>query len=369
MVARILAAFAALLLSLGAARAEPVVVTDLKGRELRFDRPPERILLQDGTDAMLLALLDRDEPFARVAAWNRNLLDADPSLWEVLRERWPAADAVPVIPIDGANYDLEAMLALRPDLVVVQRGAAGPFASGELEPIFEAVGAQVVYIDTELSPFEGTRASVELLGRILDREREAGEFAAMQESILSDLRERLPAGKEPRRVFLDIRGGQAGLDHCCKTQGEIAWGSFVTELGALNIGAELLPGVSGEVGLEQVLAAAPDVIVATGSGRGLAPIPFGYGADRAAVAAAASAVLHRAGLDALPAVEAGRAGAIYHQFYKSPFSVVGLQHLARLVHPGRFEALDPDRTYREMVAALTRLPDHSFVFAAGAEGE
>lgn len=48
----------------------PLTVTDLDGRAITLQHEPQRIILQDGRDIMAMALLDRDNPFRRVVAWN-----------------------------------------------------------------------------------------------------------------------------------------------------------------------------------------------------------------------------------------------------------------------------------------------------------
>ena len=48
----------------------PLTVTDLDGRQVTLAKEPQRIILQDGRDIMTLALLDRDNPFKRLVAWN-----------------------------------------------------------------------------------------------------------------------------------------------------------------------------------------------------------------------------------------------------------------------------------------------------------
>lgn len=51
----------------------PVTFTDTDGQEITLKQEPKRIVLQDGRDILALALLDRDNPFERVVAWNNNL--------------------------------------------------------------------------------------------------------------------------------------------------------------------------------------------------------------------------------------------------------------------------------------------------------
>jgi iron complex transport system substrate-binding protein len=48
----------------------PVTVKDLDNRSVTIEHEPQRIILQDGRDIFTLALLERDNPFAKVVAWN-----------------------------------------------------------------------------------------------------------------------------------------------------------------------------------------------------------------------------------------------------------------------------------------------------------
>ncbi len=51
----------------------PVTITDTDGQKITLKHEPKRIILQDGRDILTLALLDRNNPFERVVAWNNNL--------------------------------------------------------------------------------------------------------------------------------------------------------------------------------------------------------------------------------------------------------------------------------------------------------
>ncbi len=55
----------------------PLTVKDIDGRTVVLNHEPQHIILQDGRDLMALALLDRDNPFHRVIAWNNLLKKQD----------------------------------------------------------------------------------------------------------------------------------------------------------------------------------------------------------------------------------------------------------------------------------------------------
>lgn len=67
----------------------PLTVTDLDGRAITLQHEPQRIILQDGRDIMAMALLDRDNPFKRVVAWNNLARKQDINTWKMLQEKWP----------------------------------------------------------------------------------------------------------------------------------------------------------------------------------------------------------------------------------------------------------------------------------------
>lgn len=48
----------------------PLTISDIAGQKVTIKQEPKRIVLQDGRDIMALALLDRNNPFTRVVAWN-----------------------------------------------------------------------------------------------------------------------------------------------------------------------------------------------------------------------------------------------------------------------------------------------------------
>ena len=58
--------------------------------------------------------------------------------------------------------------------------------------------------------------------------------------------------------------------------------------------------------------------------------------------------LQRPQIRNLQAVQQGRAFAIWHHFYNSPFNVAAVQAMAKWLHPTLFADLDPRQTLQEM---------------------
>ena len=77
---------------------------------------------------------------------------------------------------------------------------------------------------------------------------------------------------------------------------------------------------------------------------GASYIALGPGVAADAAQASLKRLLGRGGLQHLSAVREGRAHAIWHGFYNSPFNVVAVQVFAKWLHPEAFADLDPQRT-------------------------
>lgn len=80
--------------TLGFTTSYPLTVTDMDGQKVVFRQEPQRVILQDGREVLSLALLDRDNPFRRVVAWNNLLKKQDSGSWNMLHARWPQADQI-----------------------------------------------------------------------------------------------------------------------------------------------------------------------------------------------------------------------------------------------------------------------------------
>ena len=59
----------------------PMTVTDMAGRHVTIKSEPKHIVLQDGRDVLMLAVLDKKNPFKRVVAWNNIIKKSDSGLW------------------------------------------------------------------------------------------------------------------------------------------------------------------------------------------------------------------------------------------------------------------------------------------------
>lgn len=334
----------------------PLTVTDLAGRQVTLAHEPRRIVLQDGRDLFSLALLDREDPFERIAVWNNIIKRSDPNTWQVFQTRWPdsAGRAVDMQFGDDGDMNLEAVVAGKPDLLVFQLRARKSLEGAGVERKLAALKIPVIYLDSDLDPVTNSQKSVALLGKVLNREARADEYLDFYTARLKQV-DRLVAeqGKRPL-VFMEAKAGQGGASSCCFTHGDVYWGKLVQAAGGDNLGSRLLPGATGDITLETVISRKPDIYLMSGTqfpGDTSVSPPFGFGPTvaQAAIDSAMQRLLKRPGMAQLQATQQQRVYGIYHQFYASSWNILAVEYLARAFYPHAGEHLDPAASTRTLL--------------------
>jgi iron complex transport system substrate-binding protein len=343
----------------------PLTVTDLAGRHVTLKQAPQRIVLQDSNDLLSLALLERENPLAKVVAWDNNLASSDPALWRVVSERWPEAARVRELDFpQSGQLDIESLLRTHPDLIVARMSARAAIENTVLGSVLERLGIALIYVDSELDPLVNVPRSIELLGQVLGRDNEARGYLDVYRQQLAQLKQRA-AGLSSPKVFVEARAGQAGAGGCCHTQGHSGWGLLSENLGAINLGSRYLRSESADVALETLILSKPDLYLMTGTQRmrnGVGAIAFGYDASAAAITEQMKRLMLRPGFRAIANGPNACVQGLNHQFYNSVFNIVGAQWLAKLFWPEAFADLDPDAEYRRLIRDFTTLPNRPFVF-------
>jgi iron complex transport system substrate-binding protein len=361
---------AALLLSplLAMAQNWPVTVNDIDNRTVTIPQAPQRIILQDGRDILTLAMLERDNPFANVVAWNNLPKKQDTETWNVLKRKWPEAEKILDMKFsDQGNVDLETVISRQPDLMIAQLRAKPSLVQSGVLAKLEALHVPVVFVDYELHPVENTVPSIALLGKVLGQRERAQAYIDFYQQRLDKIHQRLAKVAKKPLVFIEPIAGVAGLDNgCCFTHARNGWGGLVEAAGGVNIGSQLLPGASGNVSVEKIISLNPDYYLMTGSKRpakGTAIIPFGYNVAESDVAAAFNALVSRQGVSSIPAVAQGHTGALYHHFYNNPYNIIAIEALSKIFYPTRFNDVDPLADYHQLIKNFTQIPDDNIILS------
>ncbi len=329
-------------------------VTDLAGRTVTVPDKVERIIIGEGRYVPALAILDRDDPIGRLVGMMGDYETVDPASYARYRERFPKiAEIARIGRAAKESFSLEKAIALKPQVAIFGLGGHGPDTrSGEVIAALEKTGTAIIFIDFRSDPLVNTPRSLELLGEVLGREKEAAEFLAVWHTALAEVEDRLKQAKPaPVGVFVESR---VGLDaSCCETMTRGMIGRFVTAAGGVNVAEAMVPGEAGTVSLEWLLAHPPQVYVGTAIGSAASVdsrpwLALGAGVPADVAQTSLKRSMARPGISQLEAVRAGRAHAVWHHFYNSPFNVAAVQALAKWLHPALFADLDPEALLRQL---------------------
>jgi len=335
-----------------------VTVTDLAGRTVHVPARVERILLGEGRLLPALAVLDKENPLRRLVGMMGEFEKLDEAGYAQWKRRFPQIDQVPRVGrTSSGSFSDEQAIALRPQLAIL--GLAGERDRETLARL-EAAGVAVVFIDLRHEPLANTPRSMLLLGEVLGRKAEAEAFVKFWRAQLAVVADRLAQARpEAPTVFLENRVGLS--EGCCDTMVGLV-GKLLDAAGAQNVARGLVPGEFGTLNPEFLIARQPRLYIGTGIGT-LAtaqqtPLRIVLGADATPEAARASLAraVQRRGIAQLQAVKEGRAYAMWHHFYNSPFNVVAVQVFAKWLHPSLFADLDPRATLQTMYERFQPIP-------------
>lgn len=346
-----------LILGLCSTQALAVTVTDIAGRTVTVPDNVQRIVLGEGRLFYAISLLEGQKPFDRIAGWQGDFRKLDPQTYAVYREKFPQIDNIPLIGSTTADsISPEKVLTLRPDIAIFGLAGHGPGRSSELVGQLEKAGVPVVFIDFRTSPLKNTLPSMELLGKVLNRKKQAQDYIAFYRNNIkrvTDVTKSVAQENQPK-VFIELRASTT--DECCRSAGNGNMGDFIDLAGGVNIAKPLLPGPLGLINLEKVIASQPDIYIASGGGDpnkvsdSSLPTSLTLGAQVTAQQAQASftPLLQRKGIATLKAVQEGRSFGIWHNYYNSPYNVLAVQAFAKWFYPQEFADLHPEQTMKRM---------------------
>lgn len=231
----------ALLLSLTACASTPkenssgaITVTDMMGRTVTLNAPPERIVVVNAADCEILYAIGAGSAIAGRGEYCN----------------YPEeANALPVV--SSYEVDPEQVIALSPDLVIM-----GPMHKPDQNiPIFEQAGIPVII--SAANRIEEVYTAIELIGAATGRQKEAEDLAASMKADLSDVTIRAKeANLGEKTVYFEVSPLEYGLWTAGKD-------TFMDEICGLLGFRNAFDDISGwsEVSEEEVIARDPDFIV------------------------------------------------------------------------------------------------------------
>lgn len=350
----LLGAAALSLLAASPALADKITITDITGRQVEVETPVQRVILGEGRQAFFTAVLETENPFARVVGWRQDFKQADPDSFAAYLEKFPGIDKIPTFGgFKEGTFDVEQAVSLKPDVMILNLEAKAATDEAGYEKKLAAVGIPIVYVDFREDPFKHTAKSMEIIGTLYGKQERAAEFNAFFNEQMAKVTDVIKAQADVKRpvVFMERAGGYS--EDCCMSFGDANFGEMVEIAGGTNMAAPFIPGTMGTVNAEQIIASNPDKVIVTG-GNWEAYVPGGAwvgvapGADMSAARAKLAALMQRPAFTGVKAVKTGDVHAIWHQFYNNPYSFIAVQQLAKWIHPELFADLDPEATLKEL---------------------
>ncbi|HYD65503.1 ABC transporter substrate-binding protein [Azospirillum sp.] len=349
----LLAVLAALGVLAAGIPADAAPVTDLAGRTVEVRTPVRRVILGEGRQLYLVALLDREDPVRRIAGWRKDLIQADPDTYAQYLRAFPDIARIPTFGgIEDGTFDLEKAIAVNPDVLILNIEAQRASEDARTIETLGALGIPVVYADFRHQALENTEPTIRLFGTLFGQEARAEAFIAFRAEQIRRVTGVIAAHRPARpKVFIERIGGYT--PDCCLTFGDENFGRLVEMAGGSNIATGLIPGTFGQLSPERVIAADPDHVVVTSANweayvPGGSWIGVGPGADLGEAARKLRAFTKRPAYTGIKANATGSFHAVWHQFYNSPYQFVALQQLAKWFHPALFADLDPEATFRAL---------------------
>lgn len=241
------------------------------------------------------------------------------------------------------NY--EAIVALKPDLVILPRNGVYEEAARQLEPF--GIPVLVVTAWDTLQHVD----NVTLYGKLFDKQERAAELVGFYQKYMDLLAERLK-GVERKRVYLEeVR------DHVTVTPGS-GWHAMIEAGGGINIFGDIdiknEPSSRGNensftVDPEEVIARAPDLVIKLQPGS-YATFPTEKFAE------AWQSFSTRQDILGTPAGAAGNAYLINYYLAGGSSKVTGALQVAKWLYPDLFADIEPEDAMKEWIEDFQGLP-------------
>jgi len=246
------------------APASEITVTDIVDRTVTVEAPVERMILGEGRQLYIVAMLEPDDPFRRVDGWRDDLIKNDLDAFKRSKRSSPKPmRSRSSVTRPNGEFSVEQAIALEPDVVVLNLDAyQGAQEAGLIDHLAEA-GIPTVVIDYRQYPLENTVPSTLLMGQLMGEEERAQEFTDYYRQQLNEVYSRVEKIEKPKPTAFLYRA--AGFGDCCGTFGSANLGLLIERAGGTNLGTDLVPGWSGTINPEEVVSANPDLVIVTGA--------------------------------------------------------------------------------------------------------
>ncbi len=356
---RFLVVFAALMVGLVspsvAQERWPMTITDSLGRSVTIKAKPKAVLLGSGFNLVALSLIHPD-PVSILAGWSGDMKGDNPEIYKDFVAKFPRLADVPLIGNGtGDGLSMETILTLNADLAILANWQADTELGKRAIEYMESIDLPVVVVDFNSDALKNTPGNMRLLGQILERDEQANAFANFYEAHLKTITDRVAAHPEPGPTV--VMDAFPNPDRCCYAYGVGGLGAFIAITGSRNIANKNLPPQGGTVSSEFLIAADPEVYIATASPGGTySSFSIGPGVDPEEARSTLEAAVKNPLLANLKGVREGRVHGLWNFFNAVPLNILAAEAFAHWLRPDIFGDIDPDASLKEINARFAAVP-------------
>ena len=314
----------------------PRRIVDSAGKEVTVYKPLKKIVIFNSETVEVFRSLKAEDKIIGVGKYTQEDAAYFPEL-----SKLPGVGSV-------WTPDLEAVLDLHPDAVFVY----GTFMNSSVDEIQETLKAadpNLVVVRVDCFVPESYRAEVEMLGAVLEREKEASEFLEFYDECLSPIETAVSGFGEDDKPAIYL---ESWVDYRTATQGA-AWHDKLVMAGGENIFGDLAISYT-DVDPESIIERKPEIVIKLCGAGGL---NFGgYNEDDTSeMAALRDEIAARPGWDAIEAVKNDQVYVLSNDILGGAQHFIGVAYLAKLFHPDLFIDLDPVAIHREYLTRFQGL--------------
>lgn len=327
-----------------------ITVTDMAQRQVTLPGPAKRIVLAESRHVLTLGLLESD-PISNLVGWGDDLHRYSPATLQALEKKFPQVKNIPVLgTTNTGSFSMEAAIATKPDLVIFTQYGSVPPDVDKLD----SAHIPYIFVDFFQQPLINTLPSIRLLGEVLGQQQQAERFITFWQQHMDGVKQRLAQVSDRPQVFFHLNPGKGD---CCFTSGPGNMSDFIAAAGGHNIGVDKLSAPVGQIGIEYILSRNPAFyLIGGGSSVSQDGLQVGPDTTPQQVAQSMQHLLQAPGISSLPAIQAGRAGGIWLFFFDNPLYFVGVEAMAKMLHPAAFADVDPDATLRTLTQDYLSVP-------------
>jgi iron complex transport system substrate-binding protein len=224
-----------------------ITLTDMLGREVTLEAAAERVVALAPSDVEILYAIGADD----MLTGRGEYCDYPPEALEI-----PSVQS-------GNETNIEQIIALEPQLLIMGKMAQSEEQVGQLED----AGIAVFVLDAQ--DIEGTYTAIELIGKLVGRESEAGDVIQGMKDVFAEVSEKAAAAEDSEKsIYFEVSPLEYGL----WTTGT---GTFMDDAAGILRLKNAFGDISGwaEISEEQVIERNPDYILTVGMQFGEGPTP------------------------------------------------------------------------------------------------